>query len=86
MEDEEETARVVHLGPISWIATQVLPRYADQPDDATQPLSRLEVFVNWFSPYQQMVEATTDDEYLDVLDQVRSEWRWSMNILLVLCG
>lgn len=84
MEDEEE--RRVYLGPISWIATQVLPRYANQSDDATQPLSKIEAFVNMFSPYKQMVDATTDDDFLNVLDQVRGEWRWALNVLLVLCG
>jgi len=81
----DELTKRVHLGPISWIAMQVLPRYIDQPS-ASQSLSRIERFVDCFSPYRQMFDATTDDEFKMVLENLKAEWAWVTNISLALCG
>ena len=79
-DEGDEEIRRVHPGPISWIATQILPRYADQ-EVARSSFSRIEVFINRLSPYQEMVDATSDAEFQDILDSLKAEWRWGMNIV-----
>jgi hypothetical protein len=80
--EEEEPVKRVYLGPISWIAMQVLPRYSGQPS-TSQSLSRIERCVDCFSPYRQMFDATTDEEFRSVLENMKAEWAWVTNIVSV---
>ena len=82
-DDHEDEAIVVRMDTMSWIGFQLLPRYANQVS-VPSSLWRIEAFVNRFSPYQEMVDATSDDEYQDILDRLKIEWRWGMNIVSVL--
>jgi len=33
-----------------------------------------------------MLDATSDDEYQKILDELKAEWNWGLNILIGLCG
>ena len=81
VEEEVEEITVISMGPVSWIAAQILPRYQDQESTATVELNAAEAAVNRVSPYAELRNAACDADFQKVLDQVRSEWRWGMNIV-----
>ena len=80
-EEEEEEIMIVRVGPVSWIAAQILPRFHDQEAVVNVPLNVFEGAVNRLSPYAELRDAACDADFQKVLDQVRSEWRWGMNIV-----
>jgi hypothetical protein len=79
--EEEEEIRAVIVGPISWFAAQVLPRFHDQETIVAVPLNTFEDIINRVSPYAELKGAVCDADFQRVLDQVRTEWRWGMNIV-----
>lgn len=86
VEEEEEEITVVSMGPVSWIAAQILPRFHSQEATVDLPLNVFEAAINRVSQYAELKNAVCDDDFQKVLDQVRNEWRWGMNILMALCG
>ena len=81
VEEEEEEITVIRMGPVSWIAAQILPRFHDQEVMANVELNAFESAINRVSPYAEMRNAVCDSDFQKVLDTVRSEWRWGMNIV-----
>ena len=81
IEEEEEEITVVSMGPVSWIAAQVLPRFHNQEATVDLPLNVFENAINRVSQYAELKNAVCDADFQSVLDQVRSEWRWGMNIV-----
>lgn len=81
VEEEEEEIMVVRMGPASWIAAQILPRFHDQETIVNVPLNVFEDAINRVSPYAELRNATCDADFQKVLEQVRFEWRWGMNIV-----
>lgn len=79
--EEEEEVMVVTMGPVSWIAAQILPRFHDQQATVDVPLNVFEAAINRVSPYLELKNATCDADFQRVLDQVRNEWRWGMNFV-----
>jgi hypothetical protein len=77
---DEDNVKVIQMGTMSWIAFQFLPRFTDQVN-APQSLSAIEALLIRFSPYQEMLDAVSDDEYQCILDGLKTEWRWGMNIV-----
>ncbi|KAF9646266.1 hypothetical protein BDM02DRAFT_3271100 [Thelephora ganbajun] len=86
VEEEEEEITVIRMGPVSWVAGQVLPRFHDQEVTVNVELNVFEDAINRVSPYAELKNAVCDADFQKVLDGVRSEWRWGMNILMALCG
>ena len=80
-EVEEEEVMVIDMGPVSWIAAQILPRFHDQETTANVELNAFEAAINRVSPYAELRNAACDDDFQKILDTVRSEWRWGMNIV-----
>ena len=80
-EEEEEEILVVRMGPVSWIAAQILPRFHDQQATVNVPLNVFEGAIDRVSPYAELTNAACDADFQRVLDQVRNEWRWGMNIV-----
>lgn len=80
-EEEEEEMMVVRMGPVSWVAAQILPRFHDQEPTASVPLNFFEDAINRVSPYAELRNAACDADFQRTLDQVRGEWRWGMNIV-----
>jgi hypothetical protein len=78
---EEEEIRPVIMGSVSWFAAQVLPRFHDQEAIVAVPLNMFEDVINRVSPYAELKGAVCDADFQRVLDQVRTEWRWGMNIV-----
>ena len=81
VEEEEEEVAVIRIGPVSWIAAQILPRYHDQEVTQNIELNVFEDAVNRVSPYAELRDATCDADFQKILDSVRGEWRWGMNIV-----
>lgn len=81
VEEEEEEITVVEMGPVSWIAAQILPRFHNQEPITHVPLNVFEDAINRVSPYAELTNAACDADFQRVLDQVRAEWRWGMNIV-----
>ena len=81
VEEEEEEMMVIRMGSFSWIAAQILPRYHDQGATVNVELNVFEDAVNRVSPYAELRNAACDADFQKVLDNVRSEWRWGMNIV-----
>lgn len=81
VEEEEEEIFVVRMGPVSWIAAQILPRFHDQQATVNVPLNVFERAIDRVSPYGELTNAACDADFQRVLDQVRNEWRWGMNIV-----
>jgi len=86
VEEEEEDITVIRMGPVSWIAAQILPRYHDQEGEVDAQFNIFEDAINRVAPYAELRNAACDADFQKVLDQVRGEWRWGMNILMALCG
>jgi len=80
-EEEEEEVTVIKMGPVSWIAAQILPRFHDQETTVNVELNAFESAINRVSPYAELRSATCDADFQKILDTVRSEWRWGMNIV-----
>ena len=80
-EEEEEEIMVIRMGPVSWIAAQILPRFHDQEATVDVELNAFESAINRVSPYAELRNAACDADFQKVLDTVRSEWRWGMNIV-----
>ena len=80
-EEEVEEITVINMGPVSWIAAQILPRFHDQETTANVELNAFEAAINRVSPYAELRNAACDADFQKVLDNVRSEWRWGMNIV-----
>lgn len=78
---EEEEIVVVRMGPLSWISGQILPRFHDQETIVNVPLNVFERAINRVSPYVELSNAVCDADFQKILDQVRGEWRWGMNIV-----
>jgi len=85
-EEEEEEVTVIRMGPVSWIAAQILPRFHGQEAMVDAELNVFEHAINRVSPYGELRNAACDADFQKILDQVRGEWRWGMNILMALCG
>ena len=81
VEEEEEKITVIRMGPVSWIAAQILPRYQDQEPNVNVELNVFENAINRVSPYAELENAGCDADFQKILDQVRGEWRWGMNIV-----
>ena len=81
VEEEEEEMMVIKVGPVSWIAAQILPRYHGQEATVNVELNVFEDAVNRVSPYAELRNAACDADFQKILDNVRSEWRWGMNIV-----
>jgi len=81
VEEEEEETAVIRMGPVWWIAAQILPRYHNQEVTANVELNVFEDVVNRVSPYAELKNAVCDADFQKVLDSVRGEWRWGMNIV-----
>lgn len=81
VEGEEDEIMVVRVGPVSWIAAQILPRFHDQEAILDTPLNVFEDAINRVSPYAELKNAACDTDFQQVLDQIRGEWRWGMNIV-----
>ena len=81
VEEEEEEITVIQMGPVSWIAAQILPRYLGQESTVNAELNIFEDLVNRVSPYAELRNAACDDDFQKILDTVRGEWRWGMNIV-----
>ena len=81
VEEEEEEMMVVRMGPVSWFAAQVLPRFHDQETTVAVPLNVFEDAINRVSSYAELKDAVSEADFQRVLDQVRGEWRWGMNIV-----
>ena len=81
VEEEEEEVTVIEMGPVSWIAAQILPRFHDQETTVNVELNAFEAAVNRVSPYAELRNAACDADFQKILDTVRSEWRWGMNIV-----
>jgi hypothetical protein len=81
VEEEEEEIEVIRMGPVSWIAAQILPRYHDQAVTVNVELNAFEDAINRVSPYAELRNAACDADFQKVLDTVRNEWRWGMNIV-----
>ena len=81
VEEEEEELRVIKMGLVSWIAAQILPQYHDQEATPTVELNMFENAINRVSPYAELTNATCDADFQKILNDVRSEWRWGMNIV-----
>ena len=81
VEEEEEETRVIRVGPMSWVAAQILPQYHDQEATPTVELNMFEDAVNRVSPYAELTNAACDADFQKILNDVRSEWRWGMNIV-----
>jgi len=80
-EEEEEEVMVIEMGPVSWIAAQILPRFHDQETTVNVELNPFEAAINRVSPYAELRNAACDADFQKILDTVRSEWRWGMNIV-----
>lgn len=80
-EEEVEEMTVIRLGPVSWIAAQILPRFHDQEATVNVELNVFEDAINRVSPYAELRNAACDADFQKVLDTVRGEWRWGMNIV-----
>lgn len=83
-EEEAEEIMVIKMGPVSWIAAQILPRFHDQEAIAKVPLNVFEGAIDRVSPYAELRNAACDHDFQKILDQVRTEWRWGMNIVRLL--
>lgn len=81
VEEEEEERILVRMGPVSWIAAQILPRFHDQQPIMVVQLNVFEDAINRVSPYAELKGAACDADFQRVLDGVRSEWRWGMNLV-----
>ena len=81
VEEEEEEMMVIRMGPMSWIAAQILPRYHDQEATVNVELNVFENAINRVSPYAELSNAACDADFQKILNEVRSEWRWGMNIV-----
>ena len=79
--EEEQDITVIRMGPVSWIAAQILPRYQSQEVTENVELNMFEATINRVSPYAELRNAVCDADFQNVLDQVRGEWRWGMNIV-----
>jgi len=80
-EEDMENSTVITMGSMSWIATQILPRFQGQESTVNVELNAFEDAVNRVSPYAELKSAACDADFQKVLDQVRSEWRWGINIV-----
>jgi len=69
-----------------WVAAQILPQYHDQEATPTVELNMFEDAINRVSPYAELTNAGCDADFQKILNDVRNEWRWGMNILMALCG
>ena len=81
VEEEEDEVTVIRMGPVSWIAAQILPRFHDQEVTVDVELNAFEAAINRVSPYAELRNAACDADFQKILDTVRSEWRWGMNIV-----
>ena len=72
---------VVGIGPVSWVAAQILPQYLDQEATPTVELNMFEDAVNRVSPYTKLMSAACDADFQQILNDVRSEWRWGVGIV-----
>lgn len=81
IEDEEDEITVIRMGPVSWIAAQILPRFHDQETTANVELNAFEDAINRVAPYAELRNAACDADFQKILDTVRNEWRWGMNIV-----
>ena len=77
----EEEITVINMGPMSWIAAQILPSYHGQEVLVNVKLNMFEDAINRVSPYAELREAACDADFQKILNEVRSEWRWGMNIV-----
>ena len=73
--------RVIRMGPVSWVAAQILLQYHDQETTPTVELNMFEDAVRRISPYAELTNAACDADFQKILKDVRSEWRWGMNIV-----
>ena len=81
VEEEEEETRVIRVGPMSWVAAQILPQYHDQEATPTVEFNMFDDAVNRVSPYAELTNAARDVDFQKILNGVRGEWRWGMNIV-----
>jgi len=81
VEEEEDEITVIRMGFVSWVAAQILPIYHDQEATVNVELNVFEDAINRVSPYAELGSAACDADFQKILDEIRSEWRWGMNIV-----
>jgi len=81
VEEEEDDIKAAEIGFVLWAAAQILPRYRDQEAIVNVELNMFEDAINRVSPYAELGSAACDADFQKILDEIRSEWRWGMNIV-----
>jgi len=74
VEGEEETT-VIRMGPVSWVAVQILPYYYGERGTANaEPTS--EDTIDRVTPYAGLGNAVWDADFRKTLDEDLSGWQW----------
>lgn len=66
---------VPHISIGSWLVASLLPRYADQAS-IESTMSVAETTVSRFSIYQELKDASLDEDYARVLTEMNKEWSY----------
>ncbi|KAH7906824.1 hypothetical protein BJ138DRAFT_1071217 [Hygrophoropsis aurantiaca] len=83
--DASFTSSVRTDSVMTWIAASFLPAYTERVVP-NQPMSRLESFINSFSPYRELHYAVVDSDYERVLSKLQAEWYYVGASLVALAG
>jgi hypothetical protein len=75
MDCSDGVIEVPHISIGSWLVASLLPRHADQVS-VQSTMSVAETTVSRFSIYQELRDASLDEDYARVLAEMNKEWSY----------